>query len=94
MRLNRDLGNEVIAEYYVDDMGKQVGILSWALENISIKEVNDILEQKGIDNLNPIWKQKEDHVRVRWYQAANILREEKPEIEDELTEIIRKSEEG
>ena len=94
VRLNRDLGNEVIAEYYVDDMGKQVGILSWALENISSKEVNDILEQKGIDNLNPIWKQKEDHVRVRWYQAANILREEKPEIEDELTEIIRKSEEG
>ena len=94
VRLNRDLGNEVIAEYYVDDMGKQVGILSWALENISSKEVNDILEQKGIDNLNPIWKQKEDHVRVRWYQAANILREEKPEIEGELTEIIRKSEEG
>ena len=46
MRLNRDLGNEVIAEYYVDDMGKQVGILSWALENISSKEVNDILEQR------------------------------------------------
>ena len=55
-------------------MGKQVGILSWALENISRKEVNDILEHNGIDNLNPIWKQKEDHVRVRWYQAANILR--------------------
>lgn len=94
VRLNRDLGNEVIAEYYVDDMGKQVGILSWALENISRKEVNDILEHNGIDNLNPIWKQKEDHVRVRWYQAANILRKEKPEIEDELAEIIRKSEEG
>ena len=37
---------------------------------------------------------KRDHVRVRWYQAANILRKEKPEIEDELAEIIRKSEEG
>ncbi|MAS63070.1 MAG: arginine--tRNA ligase [Euryarchaeota archaeon] len=94
VRLNRDIGNDVIAEYYVDDMGKQVGILSWALENISSEEVNQILKSNNMDDLNPIWKNKQDHVRVRWYQAANILRKDNQKIEDELTEIINKSEEG
>ena len=76
MRLNREKGNEVIAEYYVDDMGKQVGILSWAIENIPIDEVESILKNNQIDDLNPMWKNKEDHIRVRWYQAANILRKD------------------
>ena len=35
VRLNRLYGNKVRAEYYVDDMGKQVGVLAWALENLS-----------------------------------------------------------
>ena len=94
VRLNREKGNEVIAEYYVDDMGKQVGILSWAIENIPIDEVESILKNNQIDDLNPMWKNKEDHIRVRWYQAANILRKDNLKIEEELTEIINKSEEG
>ncbi|MDE0707950.1 MAG: arginine--tRNA ligase, partial [Candidatus Poseidoniales archaeon] len=32
VRMYRAAGYEVTAEYYVDDMGKQVGILCWALE--------------------------------------------------------------
>ncbi|MBT3656747.1 MAG: arginine--tRNA ligase, partial [Euryarchaeota archaeon] len=31
VRLNRLYGNSVRAEYYVDDMGKQVGVMAWAL---------------------------------------------------------------
>ena len=34
VRLHRLYGNEVRAEYYVDDMGKQVGVLAWALANL------------------------------------------------------------
>ena len=94
VRLNREFGNEVIAEYYVDDMGKQVGILAWALENLSKNEVDLILEKEGLDRLNPMWNEKEDHVRVRWYQAANILRKENKNIELELSELIKKSEDG
>ncbi|MBJ24514.1 MAG: arginine--tRNA ligase [Euryarchaeota archaeon] len=94
VRINREFGNEVIAEYYVDDMGKQVGILAWALENLSKNEVDLILEKEGLDRLNPMWNEKEDHVRVRWYQAANILRKENKNIELELSELIKKSEDG
>ena len=32
VRLHRLHGDDVRAEYYVDDMGKQVGVLAWALE--------------------------------------------------------------
>ncbi len=34
VRMYRAAGYDVTAEYYVDDMGKQVGILCWALENL------------------------------------------------------------
>ena len=94
VRLNRDYGNSVQAEYYVDDMGKQVGILAWAIENLSKEEIEIALQKEGIEELNPMWKNKEDHIRVRWYQAANILRKDNLKIESELNEMINKSEEG
>ena len=94
VRLNRDYGNIVQAEYYVDDMGKQVGILAWAIENLTKQDIEKALKKEGIDNLNPMWENKEDHVRVRWYQAANILRKDNQNIESELSEMIKKSEEG
>ena len=94
VRLNRDYGNDVLAEYYVDDMGKQVGILAWAIENLTHEEVEKALEIEEIDSLNPMWKDKEDHIRVRWYQAVNILRKDDENIDFELTELINKSEEG
>ena len=34
VRLNRLYGNNTRAEYYVDDMGKQVAILAWALQKL------------------------------------------------------------
>ena len=42
VRLNRLYGNQVRAEYYVDDMGKQVGVLAWALANLSKEQVDDL----------------------------------------------------
>jgi arginyl-tRNA synthetase len=42
VRLHRLYGNEVRAEYYVDDMGKQVGVLAWALKHLSHEEVEEI----------------------------------------------------
>ncbi len=94
VRLHRDFGNDVVAEYYVDDMGKQVGILAWAMSNLTKNEVEKILKKEDIDELNPMWENKEDHIRVRWYQAVNSLRNSNKKIEDELSELIKKSEEG
>ena len=97
VRLNRLYGNNVRAEYYVDDMGKQVGVLAWALENLSKEEVEEVLSDR--EPLNPKWAEKEDHSRVRWYQAAQVLRQDsdddrKEQIESEIARIVHASEHG
>lgn len=97
VRLNRLYGNNVRAEYYVDDMGKQVGVLAWALENLSKEEVEEVLSDR--EPLNPKWAHKEDHSRVRWYQAAQVLRQDsdddrKEQIESEIARIVHASEHG
>lgn len=97
VRLNRLYGNNVRAEYYVDDMGKQVGVLAWALENLSKEEVEEVLSDR--EPLNPKWENKEDHSRVRWYQAAQVLRQDsdddrKEQIESEIAKIVHASEHG
>ncbi len=94
VRLNRLHGNDVRAEYYVDDMGKQVGVLAWALSNLSEEQVNKILDiQEG---LNEKWSDKKDHIIVRYYQAAQILRKDSADsnIEEEIGKLVHASEHG
>ena len=94
VRLNRLYGNEVRAEYYVDDMGKQVGVLAWALSNLSKQQVDDILDDA--DSINPRWAGKKDHETVRWYQAAQSLRsnEGADDIEEAIGKLVHASEHG
>jgi arginyl-tRNA synthetase len=93
VRLNRLYGNTVRAEYYVDDMGKQVGVMAWALDNLTSEDVDKILE--GKDGVNPRWEGKSDHETVRWYQAAQQLRSEGDEsIEEEIGKLVHASEHG
>jgi arginyl-tRNA synthetase len=93
VRLNRLYGNEVRAEYYVDDMGKQVGVLAWALENLSKEDVESILDDK--EEVNPKWNGKADHETVRWYQAAQIKRTDgNPAIEEAISKLVHASEHG
>ena len=93
VRLHRLHGNEVRAEYYVDDMGKQVAVLAWALEKLSIEDVDNILSDG--DEINEKWANKSDHSRVRWYQAAQKLRSSQDdEIEKELSKMVHASENG
>ena len=92
VRLYRLNGDEVKAEYYVDDMGKQVAILAWSLANLSSEEVDDVLADK--DEANPKWAKKADHARVRWYQAAQALRGQRPEIDQEIAKMVHDSEDG
>jgi arginyl-tRNA synthetase len=76
-------------------MGKQVAVLAWALANLSSEEVEATLE--GREPLNSKWKGKADHERVRWYQAAQVLRENRPdkeEIEQEISRMVHASEHG
>ncbi len=94
VRLHRLFGNEVRAEYYVDDMGKQVAVLAWALANLSKEEVEQTLS--GRDGVNPRWSGKADHETVRWYQAAQKMREgeDAQAIEDEIGRLVHASENG
>ncbi len=94
VRLNRYYGNEVRAEYYVDDMGKQVGILAWALENLSLEDVNRTLQDN--ESVNSRWTGKKDHETVRWYQAAQVLRSDgsKDGMDDEIGKLVHASEHG
>ena len=97
VRLHRLHGDDVRAEYYVDDMGKQVGVLAWALENLEEVEVNALLSEREPPSKR--WLEKADHQRVRWYQAAQILRKDaddgrKAEIEQEIGSLVHASEHG
>jgi len=93
VRMHRLAGDEVRAEYYVDDMGKQVGILAWALDNLDQERVTEILNAAEIaeDNSYP---EKPDHQRVRFYQAANLLKEDDSTVESGVTELVQASEEA
>ena len=94
VRLNRLSGNNVRAEYYVDDMGKQVGILAWAIENLSPEQVSELLESDGRDDGVSVWSEKSDHELVRWYQAANIMKNNDASVDQEVGDLVRRSEEG
>ena len=95
VRLHRLWGDEVTAEYYVDDMGKQVAVLAWALESMKADEVESLLSDR--DPVNPKWEGKADHQRVRWYQAAQRRRKESEaatEIEEAIASLVHASEHG
>ena len=95
VRLHRLWGNTVTAEYYVDDMGKQVAVLAWALEALNSEEVEALLAQRDPPNLH--WANKADHQRVRFYQAAQLLRNENARaaaIEDAVAQLVHASEHG
>lgn len=95
VRLHRLWGDTVTAEYYVDDMGKQVAVLAWALENMTAEEVETLLADR--EAANPQWANKADHQRVRWYQAAQLRRKDDPsaeEIEKAIGTLVHASEHG
>ena len=96
VRLHRLAGEEVRAEFYVDDMGKQVAILAWAITNLTDQQVDELLESAGLEGHGSLFDHpgKQDHARVRWYQAANVLRGRDPDIEAELTALVHRSEQG
>ena len=72
-------GNEVITEFYVDDMGKQLVTLTWGSENL---EHPDEAEDKA------------DHRMVWFYQEANKLVESDPKVKEEIDCLVSAYEGG
>tara|TARA_B110000438_G_scaffold248249_1_gene250903 strand:+ start:549 stop:2267 length:1719 start_codon:yes stop_codon:yes gene_type:complete len=94
VRMYRAAGYEVTAEYYVDDMGKQVGILCWALENLEEDQVQNLLAEGEIPIEESPHSAKADHARVLWYQAANLLKAKDSIVDAGVTDLVQKSEEA
>lgn len=86
VRLYRAAGYDTTAQYYMDDMGKQVAILTWATENLDEDRVTKLI--------GPAARDKPDHRLVRYYQAANRLMEEDAEVKTAIDSLVRLIEQG
>ncbi|MCK5773667.1 MAG: arginine--tRNA ligase, partial [Thermoplasmata archaeon] len=82
VRLMRCAGHDVEAQYWINDMGKQVMILVWGLANIPGDEVPSSE------------REKRDHELVRFYQAANGRMEAEEKVQQEINSMLKRYEEA
>lgn len=79
-RILRMAGFQTIAEFYINDVGKQVAVLSYGVKNIKPSERAE--------------RDKDDHQLVFNYQAANKAMEEDPAVQDEINGMLYDLEHG
>ncbi|MCL1904613.1 MAG: arginine--tRNA ligase [Methanomassiliicoccaceae archaeon] len=75
-------GYDVTTEYYVNDVGKQVVILTWGINNIPKEDVEKADREKA------------DHSMVAFYRLANKLMESRPDVAEEISSMLRRFENG
>jgi len=75
-------GYDVQTEYYVNDVGKQVVILTWGVNNIP---------KGSVDEGD---RDKTDHKLVAYYRLANKTMEEDPQVQEQISEMLRRFEAG
>ncbi|MCT8337109.1 arginine--tRNA ligase [Methanoculleus sp. Afa-1] len=78
-RAFRKAGHPLEVQYYLNDMGRQIAIVSWGFEHL------------GIDRAEG---EKEDHYIARVYVAANRAIEKDPAITEEIDRLMQKVERG
>ncbi len=79
-RIMRAAGHDLESQYYLDDIGKQVAILAWGVNNIPRGKV-------------PVpERDKKDHQFVGFYQMANKMMDEDPEVAAGINALISKCE--
>jgi len=89
-RALRMCGYDVTTEYYVNDVGKQVVILTWGVNNLSEEEVGEDIRQRGMEDE----RDKTDHRLVAYYRLANRRMEEDPKVQEEIQDMLRRFEAG
>lgn len=77
-RIFRFAGFDVETQFYVDDMGKQVAILAWGLEQLELSPQ----------------AAKPDHRSVAFYQKANRQMEQDKQVTEDIEELIQRAEQG
>ncbi len=81
VRIYKAAGFKVQSQFYLDDLGKQVAILTWGIKNLDKNIIKKSIK-------------KADHVYVEYYRLSNDLMKKNKKIEDEINKIIKKSEIG
>jgi len=81
-RIFKAAGYNVESQFYLDDMGKQVAILAWGVNNLKEKDIPKCESEK------------QDHKTVGYYQTASALMKEKSKVSEEISKIVKLSEEG
>ena len=76
-------GYDTSTEYYVNDVGKQVVILTWGVNNLTEDQV-DMTEDRD----------KTDHKWVAYYRLANKMMESDPAVQEEIADMLRRFEAG
>jgi arginyl-tRNA synthetase len=84
VRIFRAAGYDVESQFYLDDMGKQVAMLAWGLNNIDPDLVPKTIYKKP----------KSDHQHVGFYQITSNRMQEDEKIAEEIGKIVKKSEQG
>lgn len=82
VRIFKAAGYEVESQFYLDDMGKQVAILTWGINHIHQQEI------QKTENMKP------DHQHVGFYQKAHERMKTDEAVEEQINEIVKKSENG
>jgi arginyl-tRNA synthetase len=106
-RLLRRAGNDVKAEFFVNDIGKQLVTLAWGVNHLKDHDLQALpakLEAAGVsqEEIEPlrnlatqgIERGKDDHVMVRFYQAATALAKVDPKVEAAITADVQAIERG
>ena len=83
-------GYETSTEYYVNDVGKQVVILTWGVNNISKEAVDEDIRARGAEDD----RDKTDHKLVAYYRLANKMMETDPAVQEQIGSMLRKFEAG
>ena len=88
-------GHQVETEYYVNDVGKQVVVLTWGVNNVSDEDAakNSEEHMKEIGQ-NEKERDKTDHRLVAKYRVANKRMESDPAVQEEISDMMRRFEQG
>ena len=90
-------GYDVSTEYYVNDVGKQVVILTWGVNNLTEEQADEERERwaKEHEKEGQVEdRDKTDHKWVAFYRIANRMMENDPAVKEEISDMLRRFEAG
>ena len=94
-RCLKKCGHEVTTEYYVNDVGKQVVVLTWGVNNVSDEDAEAEREEHARTiGQNEKERDKTDHRLVANYRGANKKLETEESVRNEISDMLRRFEAG